>query len=306
MKAVIYEKYGSPDVLKIAEVDKPTPQANDVLIRVCATTVTIGDSRMRSFTVPRWQWVMARLYLGVLKPRRAILGMELSGVIEAVGQDVTRFAVGDAVFASTFDVDFGGYAEYKCIPEDSLIAHKPDNLTFEEAAAVVGGGMTALRCLSQANIQQGQDVLIYGASGAVGTNAVQLAKHYYGANVTGVCSTKNFDMVTALGADAVIDYTKEDIGQSSQRYDVVFDAVAKYPTDKAKSILKPNGVYLNAHKDSNSNGQQRKDVFDQVAKLASDGTLMPFIDRSYSLEQIVEAHEYVDTGRKRGNVAITI
>lgn len=306
MKAVIYEKYGDPEVLKMVDIAKPTPKDNQVLIKVHATTVTVGDSRMRSFTVPRAQWLFARLYLGVFKPRRAILGMELSGVVEAIGRQVTRFNVGDEVFASTFDENFGGYAEYKCIAEDGDIAKKPDNLTHEEAAALVGGGITALLCLRKANIQSGQDVLIYGASGSVGTNAIQLAKHHFGATVTGVCSTANLDMVKSIGADHVIDYTKEDFAQGSHSYDVIFDAVAKYPPDKAKTALKPNGVYINVHTDSDGNKQQREDNFSLITQLATKGIIKPVIDRCYPLEQIVEAHRYVDTGRKKGNVAISL
>jgi len=227
MKAIIYERYGSPEVLQIKNIEKPTPKNKEVLIKVHATTVTIGDTRMRSFTVPPEQWLFARLYLGVRKPKRAILGMELAGEIEAVGRDVTRFKVGDPIFASTFEVNFGGYAEYKCMAEDGLLAIKPSNLTFEEAAAAVGAGMTALRCLKRGNIQRGQKVLIYGASGAVGTNSVQLVKNLYGAQVTGVCSTTNLDLVKSLGADHVIDYTCEDFSKNGKAYDILFDTVGK-------------------------------------------------------------------------------
>ena len=307
MKAIVYERYGPPEVLQIKEIQKPTPKNNEVLIKVRATTVTIGDTRMRSFTVPREQWLFARLYLGIRKPKRSILGMELAGEIEAVGRDVTRFKVGDPVFASTFEVDFGGYAEYKCIAEDGLLAIKPANLTFEEAAASVGAGMTALRCLRRGNIQRGQTVLIYGASGAVGTNAVQLVKNLYGGHVTGVCSTANLDLVKSLGADRVLDYTKEDFSQDGETYDVVFDAVAKFPPAKAKKALKKNGVYLNVHRDARDEGNiiRNQELLD-LKELIEARKLKPVIDRVYPMEQIVEAHRYVDMGHKKGNVVIKI
>ena len=307
MKAIVYERYGPPEVLQIKEIQKPTPKNNEVLIKVRATTVTIGDTRMRSFTVPREQWLFARLYLGIRKPKRSILGMELAGEIEAVGKDVTRFKVGDPVFASTFEVDFGGYAEYKCIAEDGLLAIKPANLTFEEAAASVGAGMTALRCLKRGNIQRGQTVLIYGASGAVGTNAVQLVKNLYGGHVTGVCSTANLDLVKSLGADRVLDYTKEDFSQDGETYDVVFDAVAKFPPAKAKKAFKKKGIYLNVHRGARDEGNIiRNQELLALKELIEAGKLKPVIDRVYPMEQIVEAHRYVDMGHKKGNVVIKI
>ncbi len=303
MKAVIYNRYGPPDVLKLVDVEKPTPKDDEVLVKVRATTVTIGDVRMRSFTVPPAQWLFARLYLGILKPRRKILGMEVAGDVEAVGHKVTKFKAGDAVFASTLSVGFGGYAEYICIPEDGIIALKPDNLTYEEAAAAYGGGVTALHCLHNGNIQPGQSVLIYGASGAVGTNAVQIAKHHFGAYVTGVCSGGNVDLVKSLGADVVIDYTKNDFATTGP-YDVVFDAVAKYPPAKARTALKPGGVYINVHKDKDSGSGEQMELLAALKSLLEAGTIKPVIDRTYPLEEIVEAHRYVETGHKRGNVIV--
>ena len=306
MKAVVYTRYGPPEVLHLTEIAKPAPRNHEVLIKVHATTVTVGDTRMRSFTVPRGQWLPARLYLGVTKPKRPILGMELAGEIEAVGKDVTRFRPGDAVFASTFEVNFGGYAEYKCLPEDGLLAIKPANLSFGEAAAAVGGGMTALRCLEQGHIQPGQRVLVYGASGAVGSNAVQIASRHLGAEVTGVCSTANLELVRSLGAIRVIDYTRDDFTRDGPIYDVVFDAVAKVVPSHAKKALKSTGIYLNVHRHSDGSGKVRAADLLTLQELIEAGKLRPVIDRVYALEQIVEAHRYVDGGHKKGNVVITV
>jgi NADPH:quinone reductase-like Zn-dependent oxidoreductase len=307
MRSVVYTKYGPPDMLQLQEIPRPTPKAHEVPIKVIATTVTIGDCRMRSFSVPPEQWLFARLYLGVFKPKRQILGMELAGDIEAVGQDVTRFKVGYPVFASTFEVGFGGYVEYKCLPEDGVLVLKPTALNYGEAAASVGGGLTALRCLKQANIQPGQQVLIYGASGAVGTNAVQLARNLLGAEVTGVCSTANLDLVHSLGASHVLDYTRQDFTQQGRFYDVVFDAVAKFPAAQARKAVKPGGVYLNAHRDSEAKrGVTPRQELGELKDLLKAGKFKPVIDRVYPLEQIVDAHRYVEQGHKKGNVVITI
>jgi NADPH:quinone reductase-like Zn-dependent oxidoreductase len=299
MKAMVYKRYGPPEVLQIREVEKPVPCEREVLIKIRATTVTIGDCRMRSFTVPPEQWLFARLYLGIFRPRRPVLGMELAGDIEAVGAKVTRFKPGDAIFASTFEADWGGYAEYKCFAETGMLALKPSNLDYGEAAAAVGGGATALRCLRQANLQQGQKVLIYGASGAVGTNAVQLAHNLFGAEVTGVCSAANLDLVKSLGAAHVLDYARQDFTQQVPIYDVVFDAVAKFPAAQARQTLKPGGVYLNVHRDSDraKPGQTRLQEILELKELLETGHFKPAIDRVYPFEQIVEAHRYVEQGR---------
>ena len=306
MKAILYTRYGPPEVLQIADIPKPAPRPNEVLVKVRATTVTIGDTIMRSLNipVPGWQKVMARLYLGWNKPKRPILGMELAGEIEAVGRKVTRFRPGDAIFASTFAVNFGGYAEYKCFSENGVLALKPAELSFEQAAAVPGAGMTALTCLKKGKIQPGQKVLIYGASGAVGTNAVQLSAHHFGADVTGVCSTANLELVKSLGASRVIDYTREDFTDSGARYDVIYDAVGKLSPAQQKSARAQAGSFINVHTDSDG-GNKLANLL-TLKEIIEAGRLKPAIDRVYPFEQIVEAHRYVEQGHKKGNVVITI
>jgi len=307
MKAVVTTRYGPPEVLRLVEVPKPEPRDHEVLVKVHATTVTIGDTIMRSLNLPAvsgWQKLMARLILGIRKPKRPILGMELAGEVESVGRKVTRFKPGDPVFASTFAANLGGHAEYKCLPEDGLIAIKPANLTCEEAAAAPGAGQTAWRCLQKAHLQPAQKILIYGASGAVGTCAVQLASRHFGAEVTGVCSGANLALVKSLGASQVIDYTGQDFAQGGAAYDVVFDAVGKLAPAQGKRALKPGGIYLNVLIDS-GRGEKPEHLL-VLKELIEAGKLKPVIDRVYPLEQIVEAHRYVEQGHKKGNVAITV
>ena len=302
MKAIVATKFGTPDVLQLQEVPKPAPKENEILIKVRATTVTAGDIRMRSLNVPPLFWLPARLTLGFTKPKHPIYGMELAGEVEAIGKDVTRFKVGDPVFASTLAANFGGYAEYKTMPEDGLVLTKPRNMTHEEAAAVPIGGPTALRLLRKGKLQRGQRVLIYGASGSVGTYAVQIAKSY-GAEVTAVCSTAHVELVKSLGADQVIDYTREDFSAGGAVYDAIFDTVGKCPKAQAAKALKPNGKFITIAKLSTKQSLEELTV---VKELVEAGQVRAVIGRCYPLEEMVEAHRYVDMGHKTGNVVITV
>jgi NADPH:quinone reductase-like Zn-dependent oxidoreductase len=319
MRAIVYTKYGPPDVLQLKEVEKPSPKNNEVLIKIYATTVTSGDARLR-----RADPFLVRLYFGLWKPRKPILGVDLAGVIESVGKDVKLFNVGDEVFGSTFDHGLAAHAEYKCLPDNAVLTTKPKNLSFEESAAVFFGGHTSLHYLKKGDIKKGRKVLIYGASGALGTYAVQLAK-YFGAEVTGVCSTTNLELVKSLGADNVIDYKKEDFDKSGETYDVIFDTVGKSPFSGSVKSLKRNGFYLRAVHMSPSaivkglwtSLTSSKKVIGGVAaehkenliflkELIEEEKIKPVLDRIYPLEQIAEAHRHVDKGHKKGNVVITI
>lgn len=296
MKAVLYSRYGSPEVLELREIDKPVPKENEVLIKVYATTATAGDWRMRSAKP-----FLVRLYNGLFKPTRVnILGFELSGVVQEVGKKVTRFKPGDEVFASC-GFKFGAYAEYRCLPANELIALKPSRMTFEEAAAVPIGGLTALRLLKAAGLKRGHKILIYGASGSVGTFAIQIAKAY-GASVTAVCSAANSELVKSLGAESVIDYTKEDFTKAFPPFDVILDAVGKTSKSACKAILNPGGKYVTV---SSTPKAGPNDLF-QLKDLIESGKLKSVIDRKYTLEQIREAHTYVESFRKRGNVVVRV
>jgi 2-desacetyl-2-hydroxyethyl bacteriochlorophyllide A dehydrogenase len=326
MKAIVWTKYGPPDVLQLREIEKPTPKDNEVLVKIFATTVTAGDCEMRSLKIPGWLSLPMRIYTGIKKPQRVtILGQELAGEIESAGKDVKRFKKGDQIFATT-GFGFGAYTEYKCLPEEpkmGVLASKPVNMTYEEAAAIPTGGLEALHFLRKGNIQSGQKVLIIGAGGSIGTFAVQLAR-YFGAEVTGVDSTGKLDMLRSIGADHVIDYTQEDFTKSAETYDVIFDVMGKSSFSGSVSSLKQNGRYLlgNAGLTQMVRGRwtsmrsSKKVIFGAANQKTEDllflkelieaGEIKPVIDRCFPLELTAEAHRYVETGRKKGNVVITV
>jgi NADPH:quinone reductase-like Zn-dependent oxidoreductase len=322
MQAIVYSRYGSPDVLELKEIPKPTPKEHEVLIRVHATTVTSGDWRARTLNVPTGFGFMARLFFGVFKPRQPILGTELAGKIEAVGTAVSKFKIGDQVFAFP-GASMGCHAEYKCMPEDGVLARMPTNLSYEEAAAISFGGTTALSFFRRAKIKSGDAVLINGASGGVGTAAVQLAKHF-GAHVTGVCSTGNLELVKSIGADKVIDYTHEDFVRNGETYDIIVDTTGTAPFSRIKASLKERGRLLQvlgslpdmlqvpwasmttSNQIFSAPAVGHAEDLRFLAGLAESGEFKPVVGRRYPLEQIAEAHRYVDTGRKRGNVVITL
>ena len=319
MKAIVCTKYGPPEVLELKEVEKPVPRNNELLIKVYASTVTSGDVRLRSFTWAPWFWLPGRIMYGFTKPRKAIPGNELAGEVELVGKDVTQFRKGDQVFGIIWKTSFGlANAEYICLPEKCMTT-KPVNMTYKEAAATPIGGLTALFLLRKGKIQSGQKVLILGASGSVGTFAVQLAR-YFGAEVTGVCSSTNIELVKSLGAKKVIDYAKDDFTKNDQIYDIIFDAVMKTSFSKCKNSLIPGGVFITVdfpllHALWTSIIGSRKVVFGIANRiedliflrnLIESGNLKSVIDRCFSLEQTAEAHKYVEKGHKRGNVVITV
>lgn len=322
MKAIAYTKYGPPDVLQLKEFTKPTPKDNEVLIRIHATTVTSADWRVRSLDMPFGFGLISRLVLGVSGPRQPILGTELAGEVESVGKDVRNFKAGDQVFAFSGS-RMGCHAEYRCMPEDGAVALKPVNLTYDEAAAISFGGTTALDFFRRAKLQNGEKVLVNGASGGVGTAAVQLAKHF-GADVTGVCSTANVELVISLGANHVIDYTKKDFTKNGETYDIIVDTVGTAQFSRIKDSLKERGRLLmvlggladmlqipwvlmtSSKKVIAGPAAERAEDLRFLASLAEAGAFKPVIDRRYPFEQIAEAHRYVDTGRKKGNVVITL
>ena len=300
MKAAIVTKYGPPEVVRIEDRPKPVPKDNKILVRICATTVTSGDCRVRGANVPPIYKPMLWVMFGVGKPRQPVLGTEFTGQVEEVGDKVKAFKRGDAVFGTMGMLNLGAHAEYALVPERGGVVLKPEGISFEQAAALAFGGTTALHFLRTGKLQKGQRILIYGASGAVGTSAVQLAKHL-GAEVTGVCSGANLDLVGDLGADKVIDYTREDLRATNLKYDVVFDAVGRMAKPIAKEVLTQGGVFLSVM--AGFVGVRQEDLR-LLGELTAGGKYSPVIGRTYPFEQIADAHAYVETGHKRGNAVV--
>lgn len=322
MKTIVYENYGPPDVLELKEVDKPAPKKNEVLIKILATTVTSADCRVRSLNVPAGFGLMTRFVFGVRKPRRKVLGMELSGVIVSIGSNVTKFNVGDEVFAMS-GINMGCYAQFKCMPESGCIVLKPANLSYEDAAALSFGGTTAIDFIRRAKLQSGEHVLVNGASGSVGSAFVQLAK-YFGAHVTAVCSTANIELVKSLGALHVIDYTKEDFTKNGCVYDLIVDTVGTTPLARIHHSLKSGGrmlmvaaglpelmhaLWLSVRHQFNviaGPASEREEDLGTLAELAKVGNFKPVIDRTYPFLEMQDAHRYVEQGHKKGNVVIVM
>jgi NADPH:quinone reductase-like Zn-dependent oxidoreductase len=330
MKAIVYSEYGAPEVLRLKEVEKPAPKDNEIQVRVRATSITVGDLWARNFkaisprefSMPFPLWLPSRMFFGISKPRISILGSEFAGEVESVGKDVKKFKKGDAVLGYRGQ-SMGANAEFLCISENGMVTHKPVNMSHEEAATVPYGALTALSLLRKVNVQAGQNVLVIGASGSIGSAAVQLAKHF-GAKVTGVCSTAGLDFVKSLGADKVIDYTKEDFTQNGETYDLIFDVTRKSSFSQCGNSLKPNGIYLLASfkmkqvfqmlQTARSDGRkvvcalssEKIEDLDFIKELVEAGKFKSVIDKRYPLEQMAEAHRYAETGGKRGNVVITI
>jgi NADPH:quinone reductase-like Zn-dependent oxidoreductase len=325
MKAVVFKQYGDPEVLQLTKIEKPIPKDNEVLVNIHATSVTAEDPKMRGFNHPPLLKLPVGFMFGFKKPKKSVLGIEFSGIIEAVGAKVIRYKSGEQVFGYT-GLTFGAYAEYKCMPENGLMYFKPENLSFEESACMVNGSLSAMVYLSKkGKIKEKDNILIYGASGSVGTAAVQLAK-YFGANVTGVCSTKNIELVKSIGADLVIDYTKQDFTKSNKSYDIIFDTIGKTSMKECMTLLKPKGKYLLTEFRfshilaaiytslfkrkkvivASSNFYWKKEDLIFLKKIAEKGHFKPIIDKVFTLEEIVEAHKFVELGHKVGNVAILV
>ncbi len=322
MKAIEYKLYGAPDVLEIKELNKPVAKDNEILIRIHATTVTSADCRIRSLTMPRGFGLISRLVFGIRRPRKRVLGTELAGVVEAIGKDVATFKPGDAVFGIC-GMGMGCHAQYKCLAETGAVVGKPDTLSFAEAAALPFGGLTALDFFRRGHLQKGEKVLINGASGSVGTAAIQIARHH-GAEITAVCSGANAELVRSLGADHVIDYTRSDFTESGETWDVIVDTVGTAPYSRCKQVLNPGGRLLavlgdlpallkapwitmtSPHKVIAGPAPERKADLVFLVELVRKGQFKPVIERCYPFAQIADAHRHVDTGRKRGNVVIQV